>query len=189
MHACKEMKNHTEDAHCKGCGRSLRGDEVWKLDGTILCQTCLPRELELRAMTLENHGAVDACIVRECLEKGIRKIKIEEVFSEEMKSQEMHSSKKKSHILAISLDDAAKQNELVVREKTKHLGITTTRKETVVSPTPSRFEVESESSIGGGIGLPLSIVRAFASQKDKRTLSFEETENARSRLKSKTRGS
>lgn len=109
--------------------------------------------------------------VRTVVKKGLLR------YMGKRKGQYMYSIKKKGYLLAQSLDHPPTQKKLVVKEKTKHLGITTTEKETVVSPVPSRLETQSASSLGASAGTSSSSVSASYSQTDKKKLDFEKKNN------------
>lgn len=88
------------------------------------------------------------------------------------KNQHVYTIAKRGYILALSIGKAAEQRKLTIEEKTKHLGIPTTEKKTVISPAPSTLETESESSVGGSIGTLQLNVQASHTQKDRKKLEF-----------------
>jgi len=78
---------------------------------------------------------------------------------------------------ALSISKTTVEQKMKIKEKTKHLGITTTEKETVVSPIPSSLETESQSSIAGGVGVSQSNIQGSYTQKDKKKLEFEKAKS------------
>jgi len=81
-------------------------------------------------------------------------------------------------VVNVSVEEPVKKatigpEKLVVQEKTKHFGIPTTEKETVVTPAPSKLETESKTSLRGR-AVPPSVE---ATQEDKRKLEFKTTDS------------
>jgi hypothetical protein len=93
--------------------------------------------------------------------------------------QHVYSLTTRGLAVAISIYESEERPRKVkVQEKTKHLGITTTEKETTVTPPPSSLIMESKLSAQGALIDPgLSSIQGALTQEDRKTIEFKQEEN------------
>jgi len=98
-------------------------------------------------------------------------------------NQHWYSLTQKGSGSALSIsDDKRRPKKLAIKERTRHLGITTTEKVTVVTPMPSSLVTESKTALGAGINANSVSGHGTYSQEDKKIIDFN-SEEKKSRTK------